>query len=502
MKAVIQFAKIHPEIDISRLAFIGYSFSGNLGMQILSNEGLAGEFQAVAALNPPMERTFLEMADDLVSKARPYFLPISGSDIKEEQIKWFQSFGRPIAIPAAQAIKLMVVYGRRDPYIPRDFSRIEALRETGARVESDPDEAHQFLGDAMFKVFGDFVDHIDSRFRLVPSRGFKSSEAPVVQGRSEARAKRSGKEMGISSASHLDARIQRIFSDPRIREEVKRLSGEDIRPETAFKLGEAIGIFNMKYSRFVLIAMLRALRVAYGQMRQEIIPPYLKAILENFRSKGIPLRTRGEAAGGQIYFYDHVPTEPEMAALVFTNALHPSKRAAAEVVIYPRQPLAPEALEQLTEYKSKMEKIQDVKGRPLKINFFHDGQIRKTKDHIQKVTAQLRNRFGGEHVVVTTGKEFSDWLSMEEPTIAAALYGLKQVRYETPKVSALYAPLYSSAQALSQRDYEALSEFERLILERETPFLYQASFERVPGNFYQAWLFAEAHILQILKQAA
>lgn len=293
-----------------------------------------------------------------------------------------------------------------------------------------------------------------------------------------------------------------MIADPKVREEVKALSGEGIRPETAFRLAEAIGgIFHVKYSREVLIAMLQVLRGVYGEMCEEKIPDYVRDILKAFRAKGIPLPERSDSKGAQIFLYDRVPTEAEAVAMVSSLVLNPSSIPAG-VVIYPRNKISPEEKARLEGYETRLGKMRDIDGNPVRIHFYYHDLPRRTADHIQTVISEFGRRFGKDHVVITMAEDLARWFEKEEPLIPASFYGVKQVRYGVPEAPAYYSPLFLASSRLSEREYEALQDLDRLILERETPVLYASRYDRAPRNFYEAWLITESRIREAFTQAA
>ncbi|GEM_PF-4107365 len=319
---------------------------------------------------------------------------------------------------------------------------------------------------------------------------------------------------------NIKNKYSKFIYQAKIREEIKRLSGEEIRPETAFELGKAVGAFNPKYSREVLLAMLRALRMSYRRISQELIPVYLREIMDSFRAKGISLERRKKEIGAEILMYDHVPTEPEMAALVFSLALNSTSGIPAEVIIFSEEALSAEALESLAQYETRLKGIKDIEGKTLEVNFFHHNQPRVIANHLQKISSQLvaklaprvAEQYGQtsienrqavrSHIVVTLNQDFARRLEREDPLLLYPLYGMKQVHYEAPKSPSYYSALQSAAVSLAQKDYEALGELDRLVLERHTPFLYTSRYDRIPENWHAAWLLAEAKISEMFRQAA
>lgn len=315
------------------------------------------------------------------------------------------------------------------------------------------------------------------------------------------------------------AKGERIFNDSKVREEVGRFQGGKIQAGTAFELGRVIGAFNPRYSREVLLAMLRALRVVKYQISEEITPLYLREIMDSFRAKGIALDRCKKGIGAEILMYDHVPTDSEMAALVFSIALNSTGGIPAEVIIFSKEALSAGELERLGQYEARLKGIKDIEGNPLEVNFFHHNQPRVIANHLRKISSQLVAKLAPQvaeqygqtsienrqlvrnHIIVTLDQEFARRLEMEDPLLLYPLYGMKQVHYETPKSSSYYSALQSAAVSLAQKDYEALRELDRLILERRTPFLYASRYDRLPENWHSAWILAEVRINEMLRQA-
>ena len=99
------------------------------------------------------------------------------------------------------------------------------------------------------------------------------------------------------------------------------------------------------------------------------------------------------------------------------------------------------------------------------------------------------------------GEELARRLETEAPELLYPFYGMRQVRYQSAE-SSQYSALQSAAVSLSQKDYEMLRGLDRLVLQEQSPFLYISRFDRIPEDWREAWLGAEARILEALTQAA
>lgn len=310
------------------------------------------------------------------------------------------------------------------------------------------------------------------------------------------------------------AEWEKMLADPKVQREVWELSGKEITPETAFELGRVIGAFNPKYSREVLIAMLRALRVANHQISQELIPVYLREIMDSFRAKGIPLPEPSQGAGAQIFLYQGLPSKSEIAALVFTFAMNPKSRG--EVVIFGK--LTTQEAQKWEEYKTRLASVTSIHGTKLSLNF-HEVDSREAPRRLQQLASELSSwltqkgvaegtnslvekRVLARHqIVVTMPEELAQALPRED-SIRIALTGLREIRYERPANLFEAFPRLWVAHSLSKTTYELLSRSEQRMLQELSRGQFHFNREGIPSAWSVTSQIARAQILEILAQAA
>lgn len=294
-----------------------------------------------------------------------------------------------------------------------------------------------------------------------------------------------------------------MLADPRTQGEIRELSGREITPETAFELGRVIGAFHVRYSKEVLTAMLRALRVMRRKVEQEKIPVYLRKTLEAFHAKGISLQPK-RGAGQQVLFFDRVPSASEISALVFSLVLNPGRQA--EVVIFPKQALSAKEKRGLRRYERRLKEIRDIEGKPLSLGLFESEKIPEIKARLTKI---IPGKFfkggnpGSRQVVVTLEEGFADWLERENPTLLPPLY--RQIHYGKPRNGFEFFPLFWASSALSETEYRLLARAEQQMLEEKVPArLYQFNPAGIPDE--AGWpvvsQIAQAELLKTLAQAA
>lgn len=310
--------------------------------------------------------------------------------------------------------------------------------------------------------------------------------------------------------------MRQLLTDFRVQAEVRRLSGGEIRVETAFELGRIVGAFHPDLSRPALVAMLRALRIFENQIRQEAIPDYLRKVIREFRQRGLEFPVPDERPAAEILLYGHLPTELELAALLFSLGMRIN--AKAEVLVLPKGPLNARELGQLETYKKKLTALRNLEGAPLSIQL-HVSDWRGISHDLQRIGAELAawlgTKRGGKEkarpqVVVTVSEDLAARLAKETLTGADSPYGATRVLYGTPNVSSDYAALQEAALRLSalpllERDSRLLKKDPHFgVLRQELDRLdrFRSDYTGVFEAFRSAWLSVEPYLLEALSQAA
>jgi len=333
-------------------------------------------------------------------------------------------------------------------------------------------------------------------------------------------SKKVGKYFGFTLKEARSEDIEKYFQLAQEIEELRYRLQQRSEVRTAFEVGKVVGAFNPNYRRNTLLGMLRQLRSELRRAEQDRVPDYLKEILRVFQETSVPLAANDQEVGGQIFPFDHVPSEPETAALAFSLGINRNNDIPAHVVIFPRSKESRE--NEVKAFESKLQALSNVEGKALnvKVHYSHDpAEIRKRLEKeivpslVNALMPKLIERSGKsveevrktvrQHVVVSVSREFMQWLEMEEEGILGQFTGMKQVRYDRPTASFLNFAVQSAAVWLSKRDYERLGELERAVLvpQPEAPLIYRTRYD-LPESLTAAWLLAEARLLQALAQAA
>jgi|GEM_PF-3892301 len=304
-------------------------------------------------------------------------------------------------------------------------------------------------------------------------------------------------------------RPKETAEDERRRSEAR----EAMAPEE-LELAEATGgVFPIE-AREKLIRYLVALRRAYREREGAVIPDYLKEAIEEFRSRGIPMEASAKEVGAEVLIYDHLPSESETAAVIFSLARKPRSRAQMMIVSDREVPV---------NYLNSIREAKDIQGQAIgeRFQLFQARKIGELKKEfpsfLNQLTAWISSKVSDEskekgegltlairkRIVVTMEEGFAERLGREAPEVLNLLYyGIRRIHYQRAEQAFQYSALQTAALSLSEKDYEKLTKFEQRVLEDRGQGLFVSRYSGIEEEWQAAWITAESKILQAFAHAA